>query len=153
MTKTFKLTKSGVEELKKELEDLKSRRGDLAEAISTAKEQGDLSENSEYADAKDEQGRVEGRIQEIEHMLNNHELINEDKKHSKVSLGATVTLKDAKDKEVSYTVVGSVEANPAERKISDESPIGQALMGKKPGYSVTIVLPAGEREYEVISIK
>ena len=153
MNDTYKLTQAGVDELKTELEELKSRRGELAEAIKTAKDLGDLKENSEYHDAKDNQGRVESRVQEIEHILLNVELIDASNNDSAVvQLGDTVTLKAEDGKQVTYTVVGSVEADPAERKISNESPIGQALMGAKKGASVSIDLPAGAKTYKVVSI-
>ena len=153
MKDSYQLTQAGIDELKSELEELKGKRGELAEAIRTAKDQGDLKENSEYHDAKDKQGLLESRIQEIEYILNNVEVINtNDNDSSSVQLGDTVTLNGSDGKVVSYTIVGSVEADPTERKISSESPIGKALLGAKKGEKVCIKLPAGEREYTVKKI-
>lgn len=147
MQKQFKLTQSGVDELKKEHEKLVGRRSELAEAIKLALEQGDLSENAEYHAAKEDQGRVESRVKEIEHILNNVEVISGSHKGT-VELGSSVELSSG-SKTVTYTVVGSVEADPLENKISDESPIGKALIGKKAGDDVDITLPAGTTTYTV----
>jgi len=136
MKKQFYLTKEGIDELKSELEELISQRGPIAERIKTAREFGDLSENAEYSAARQEQERVESRIAEIEHILLNVEVITKPKGDSKVQLGSTVTLKDGETK--TFQVVGTVEADPMNGKISDESPIGKALMGKKVGEEVEI---------------
>lgn len=136
MKKQFYLTKEGVDELKSEHDELVSQRGAIAERIKTAREFGDLSENAEYSSARQEQERVEGRIAEIENILQNVEVIKKPKGDSKVQLGSTVTLKDGDTKK--FQVVGTVEADPLNGKISDESPIGQALMGKKVGDEVEI---------------
>lgn len=136
MKKQFYLTKEGIDELKSELEELTNQRGPIAERIKTAREFGDLSENAEYSAARQEQERVESRIAEIEHILLNVELITKPKGDSKVQLGSTVTLKDGETK--TFQVVGTVEADPMNGKISDESPIGKALMGKKVGDEVEI---------------
>lgn len=148
--KEFKLTKLGVAELKAELAELKSKLLNVIDAIKTARDQGDLSENAEYHAAKEEQERVDGRISEIEHILANTEIISK-ASSSKVGIGNTVTLKNGK-KDVVYHIVDSVEADPLESKISDESPIGKALMGKKLGDKVEIELPAGKKTYEVKQI-
>lgn len=152
MKKLFRLTREGVEELKAELKELVSKRSEVAEAIKVAREQGDLSENAEYQSAKSEQERVEGRISEIEHILLNVELIQKPKGDSKVQLGSTVLLKGEGGKSKQFQVVGTVEADPLNGKISDESPIGKALLGKKEGEKVEIVTPAETAEYEIADI-
>lgn len=150
MKKTYQITVEGRQELEAELEELKSRRGAIADKIAEARDYGDLSENAEYDAAREEQGLVESRIAEIEDILLNAELIKT-AKGSKVSLGSKVELKTGK-KTVVYNVVGPVEADPLEGKISNESPIGEALMGKKVGDSVTITTPKGEISYEIVAI-
>lgn len=147
MKKTYQLTAAGRKELEAELENLKSRRGAIADKIAAARDYGDLSENAEYDAARDEQGLVETRIAEIEDILLNAEELKPRRSNS-VSLGSTVTLNGG-SKEVQYTVVGPVEADPLEGKISDESPIGQALMGKKVGDQVSITTPKGTIEYVI----
>lgn len=136
MKKQFYLTKEGIEELKTELEELVSQRGPIAERIKTAREFGDLSENAEYSSARQEQERVESRIAEIEHILLNVEVIKKTSGSKKVQLGSSVTIKNHETK--TFQVVGTVEADPLNGKISDESPIGQALMGKVEGDEVEI---------------
>jgi transcription elongation factor GreA len=150
MKKTYQITVEGRQELEAELEELKSRRGAIADKIAEARDYGDLSENAEYDAAREEQGLVESRIAEIEDILLNAELIKT-VKGSKVSLGSKVELKTGK-KTVKYDVVGPVEADPLEGKISNESPIGEALMGKKVGESVTITTPKGQISYEIVAI-
>lgn len=151
MKKLFKLTKQGIAELKVEVETLIAKRAAIADAIKTARELGDLSENAEYQSARAEQDRNEGRIGEIEHILQNVEVIKASKSDGKVVLGSHVQLKnDGKTKE--FQVVGTVEADPLNGKISDESPIGQALLGKKVGDDVEINTPAETSTYKVVSI-
>jgi transcription elongation factor GreA len=150
MKKTYQITVEGRQELEAELEELKSRRGAIADKIAEARDYGDLSENAEYDAAREEQGLVESRIAEIEDILLNAELIKTTK-GSKVGLGNKVELKTGK-KTVVYDVVGPVEADPLEGKISNESPIGEALMGKKVGESVTITTPKGQISYEIVAI-
>lgn len=150
MKKQFQITTEGKKELEVELDQLKARRGDIAEKIAEARDYGDLSENAEYDAAREEQGLVESRIAEIEDILMNAELIKGGSK-TKVGLGSTVELKTDK-KTVTYTVVGPVEANPLEGKISNESPIGEALFGKKVGDKATITTPKGEVTYEIAAI-
>lgn len=150
MKKTYQITKEGRKELEAELESLKSRRGEIAQKIATARDYGDLSENAEYDAAREEQGLVETRVAEIEDILMNAEELKASRRTS-VSLGSTVTLKsDAK--EVTYTIVGPVEADPVAGKISDESPIGQALLGKKVDEKVSITTPKGSTTYTVVSL-
>jgi len=151
MKKLYQITDEGKKELEIELEELKSRRGAIADKIAEARDFGDLSENAEYDTAREEQGLVESRIAEIEDILLNAELIKGGSK-SKVSLGSKVELRTGK-KTVNYTVVGPVEADPLEGKISNESPIGLALMGKKVGDKAAISTPKGEVEYEIVSIQ
>jgi len=150
MKKLYQITEEGKQELENELEELKSRRGGIADKIAEARDFGDLSENAEYDSAREEQGLVESRIAEIEDILLNAEIIKGGSK-TKVSLGSKVELKTGK-KTMTYTVVGPVEADPLEGKISNESPIGLALMGKKVGEKVTINTPKGEIEYEIVKI-
>ncbi|MDN5819159.1 MAG: transcription elongation factor GreA [bacterium] len=150
MKKLYQLTKDGKQELEKELVELKSRRGAIAEKIADARDYGDLSENAEYDTAREEQGLVESRIAEIEDILLNAEIITARKK-SHVGLGSTVEL-STNGKKVVYSVVGPVEANPLEGKVSNESPIGQALMGKAVGDSVVITTPKGQLDYKIVSI-
>lgn len=153
MKKQFHLTKEGVEELKAELAELISQRGVVAERIKTAREFGDLSENAEYSSARQEQEKAESRIGEIEHILLNVDVIKKPKGDSKVQLGSVVKLKDGGNKTKEFKVVGTVEADPLNGKISDESPIGRALIGKKVGEKVEIVTPADTTTYTVVDIK
>lgn len=150
MKKQYKITIDGRKELEKELKELKSHRGAVAEKIAEARDFGDLSENAEYDVAREEQGIVETRIAEIEDILQNAEIIKASAK-SKVALGSKVQLKFGK-KEVIYTIVGPVEANPLEGRISDASPIGVALFGKQVGDNVVISTPKGNVKYEIASI-
>jgi transcription elongation factor GreA len=153
MKKAYQLTAAGKLDLENELNELKARRSEIAQKIADARDYGDLSENAEYSAARDEQGQVESRIAEIEEILLNASLIND--KHSKptkVVLGVKVDLESDTKKKVSYTIVGSVEADPLEGRISDESPIGQALMGKKVGESVSIKTPSGAASYAIVAI-
>ena len=152
MKKQFHLTKTGVTELQTELDELKASRIGIAEKIKIARDFGDLSENAEYAAAREDQGRVEGRISELENILLNVELIKENKNHDKVNLGNTVTLKGARGKSTQFSVVGTVEADPLSGKISDESPIGKALLGKKVGEEVEITTPGGVNKFVVEAI-
>lgn len=151
MKKQFYLTKEGITELETELQELINERGPIAERIKTAREFGDLSENAEYSSARQEQERVESRIAEIENILQNVEIIHRPKGDSKVQLGSRVVLKGAgRTKE--FQVVGTVEADPLNGKISDESPIGQALLGKKEGDEVEIKTPAETTIYKIDDI-
>ena len=151
MKKEFHLTSEGVIELKSEHDELVSKRGIIANKIKTAREQGDLSENAEYQNARDEMTQNESRIAEIEHILKNAEVIEIPKKVSAVVVGCKVEL-NAGGKKVNYQIVGSYEADPMKNKISDESPIGMAVLGKKVGDEVTIELPAGSTVYKVSAI-
>ena len=152
MKKLFRLTKEGVTELQVELRDLIAKRTSIAESIKTARELGDLAENSEYQAARAEQDRNESRIGEVEHILQSVELIKAPKGDSKVQLGSRVILTGESGKTKEFQVVGTVEADPLKGKISDESPIGKALLGKKLGEAVEIKTPAETATYKVASI-
>ena len=152
MKKQYKLTTEGIAELEAELKDLIANRGELSERVKTAREFGDLAENAEYSSARQDQERAEGRITEIDYILKNAEIIKQPKKKDTVELGNTVVLKNAKS-EMTFTIVGSVEADPLEGKISDESPIGKAILGKKLGEEVEIVTPADTKKYKISSIQ
>lgn len=150
MKKLYQITELGKQELEAELAELKGRRGDIADKIANARDFGDLSENAEYDSAREEQGLVESRIAEIEDILLNAELIKSTGSKT-VVLGSKVELKTGA-KTVTYYVVGPVEADPLEGKISNESPIGVALMNKKVGETATITTPKGDTSYEIVSI-
>lgn len=150
MKKMFQITDSGKKELEAELNELKSRRGAIADKIAEARDYGDLSENAEYDSAREEQGLVESRIAEIEDVLLNAEIITASRSSS-VKLGSKVELKTG-TKTVSYHIVGPVEADPMAGKISNESPIGLALMGKKIGDTATITTPKGQIDYEIVKV-
>jgi transcription elongation factor GreA len=150
MKKLFRLTQEGVEELKIELNSLIAKRVEIAESIKTARELGDLAENAEYQAARVEQDRNETRISEIEGILQNVEIIKKPRGDSKVQLGSKVKLKNGSSRE--YQVVGTVEADPLSGKISDESPIGSALLGKKVGDFVEIKTSNEVTRYKVVDI-
>ncbi|MFZ1258534.1 MAG: transcription elongation factor GreA [Candidatus Saccharimonas sp.] len=150
MKKTYQITEEGRKELELELSDLKSRRGEIAEKIAEARDYGDLSENAEYDSAREEQGLVETRIAEIEDILMNAEEIKA-RKSSTIHLGSNVEIKHG-SKKFNYTLVGPVEADPMNGKISNESPIGVALMGKAAGEEVTITTPKGTTTYIITAI-
>lgn len=152
MNKQFHLTKNGVDELKSELEKLVGLRSVIAERIKTAREFGDLSENMEYSAARQDQERNENRISEIEHILLNVSIISKPKSDSEVELGNTVKLKSDSGKTKEFQVVGTVEADPLEGKISDESPLGQAVLGKKKGEKVEIKTPSETATYKIVDI-
>ncbi len=145
------LTASGCEKIKQELEDLKNRRRQISERIKTAREFGDLSENSEYEDAKNEQSFVEGRILELEEMLRRAKVVVRNGT-DKVELGSTVVLKIDKET-LEYTIVGASESDPISGKISIDSPIGHSLIGKARGEKVEILTPNGKMACEIIEIK
>ena len=151
MNKAFLLTKEGVEELEAELAAMIAERAPVADRIKTARDLGDLSENAEYQTAREEHDKIEARISEIEHILRNVEIIKKPKDGSKVQIGSTVKLKGG-GKTKQFQVVGTVEADPLSGKISDESPIGKALLGKKLGESVEIVTPAETATYKIAEI-
>ena len=149
------LTYEGLQKLEQELENLKTvRRREVAERIKQALSFGDLSENSEYDEAKNEQAYVEGRIVQLENMLKNAKVIDEDEvKTDAVSIGAKVMVFDLEfDEEVEYHIVGSTEADPSKYKISYESPVGKALIGKKMGTMVEVEVPDGVIKFKILEI-
>lgn len=150
MKKHYQITPEGKKELENELVTLKARRGAVAEKISEARDFGDLSENAEYDAAREEQGLLETRIAEIEDIINNADIIKASRKQT-IDLGSRVELKTG-GKAVNYIIVGPVEANPLEGKISNESPIGVALFGKKVGDSAVITTPKGSVTYKIAQI-
>ncbi|MGC8776125.1 MAG: transcription elongation factor GreA [Minisyncoccia bacterium] len=151
--KVHYLTKEKLEELKKELEYLKREgRREVAEHLQKAKEYGDLSENAEYSEAKDEQQRIETRILELEEIIRNAVLIKEGTKGDKVKIGSKVTVKkDGKTYE--YLIVGPNEADPSKGKISNESPLGRAFLDKKSGETAEVLAPSGKITYKIIKIE
>lgn len=154
MAKSIQLTKEGLEKLKNELEHLKTvGRTDIAEKIRVARGYGDLSENSEYDEAKNEQAKIEARIVELEKMLDNVVLIEEDVDTDAVTIGVTVTVFDVEfEEELTYKVVGSAEADPMNGLISDDSPVGKALLGSKVGDEVLAETPMGELKFKIMGI-
>lgn len=150
------LTYAGLKKLENELQDLKViRRKEVAEKIKEAREQGDLSENAEYDAAKDEQREIEARIEEIEKILKNAEVVDEDEVDTDViSIGCKVRVyDDAFDEEVEFCIVGSTEANSLQNKISNESPVGMALLGRKLGDEVSVETQAGVIQYKILDIQ
>lgn len=155
MAKAIKVTDDGLKKLQDELELLKTEgRKDIAEKIKVARGYGDLSENSEYDEAKNEQAKIEARIVEIESMLKNVEIIKDIKGAAKtVMVGVKVKVYDENfDEEDVYQIVGSTEADPTSNRISDESPVGKALLGHKVGDTVTVDAPAGELKFKIVKI-
>lgn len=149
----FKMTSAGLEELKKELEELKTTgRDDIAEKIRIARSYGDLSENSEYDEAKSEQAKIEARINELEYQIQNA-VIQDITDRDAVNLGSVVTIKNKEDGSLAtYKIVGFAQSNPSEGLISDESPIGKALMGAKKGESIDVEAPIGLLKFEIVEI-
>jgi transcription elongation factor GreA len=155
MQKDVLLTPEGLEKLKAEIEYLSNeKRREVAERIKEAREFGDISENSEYDDAKNEQAMLEARIASLEDKLRSASVINAAELSADVvRVGSAVTVKDADGKTQQYTIVGSTEANPSENKLSNESPVGQALLGHKKGDTVRVQLPSGKvRELTITDI-
>ncbi len=150
------VTKEGLEKLKEELDQLKSKkRKEVVERIKEAISYGDLSENSEYEEAKNEQAFVEGRILELEEKIKNAKIISDKQKTALVQLGTTVHLKNLskkKDDLEVYTIVGSTETDPFQGKISNESPVGSALLDRKKGDKIKVAVPAGSVEYEIVKV-
>ena len=146
------LSKEGLEQIRQELEELVNvRRAEVASRIHEAKEHGDISENAEYEDAKNEQAFVEGRIQALSALIKNAVVIDENHSTTHVQIGSTVTIESQDGKE-KFTIVGSAEAAPAEGRISNESPVGRALLGRKKGDTVVVTVPAGDTSYKILSI-
>ncbi|MDL2287545.1 transcription elongation factor GreA [Eubacteriales bacterium OttesenSCG-928-G02] len=155
MAKIIYVSKEGFSKLESELEFLKTvKRQEVAQAIKKARAYGDLSENSEYDEAKNEQGEIESKIAQLEETINNAVILEDkDIKTDKVNVGNIVKVYDVeRDKEAVYTIVGSTEADPFQNKISDDSPIGQALIGAREGDTITAETPKGVIKYTIISI-
>ena len=148
-------TEAGLRALKEELDYLKNtKRNEVKENLAIARSFGDLSENSEYDEAKNEQSKVESRISELEEIILHTVVVEESAlDHSTVHLGSTVLLREiATGKEKKYSIVGSNEANPIEGRISDRSPIGSAILGKKAGEEVTVSAPKGDKKYVIVEV-
>jgi len=153
VAKSIKLTRAGKEKLEQELEQLiRVKRPQVIDRIRRSRDYGDLSENAEYEDARNEQSFIEGRIQEIELMLKHAEIVENDKKNGEITLGSTVEVLLGGEK-LTYEIVSSTESDPLLGKISSDSPIGSALIGKKAGEEVTANTPAGEVTLKIISVK
>ncbi|OGE83289.1 MAG: transcription elongation factor GreA [Candidatus Doudnabacteria bacterium RIFCSPLOWO2_01_FULL_44_21] len=153
MNKAVLLTQDGLKKLQDELKVLKEeRRKEVIERIQEAVSHGDLSENADYAQAKEEQSFIEGRILELEEMVKNAQIIAHSSNKNIVSIGSTVVLK-TNGTEVKYTIVGANEANPAAGKISNESLVGRSLLGAKKGDKVPVTTPAGKNEYQIVDIQ
>ncbi len=155
MAEKQKYTKQGFQDLVDELTYLKlTRREEIKEQIAIARGFGDLSENAEYDEARTEQAKVEARILELESLIENAEIIDESTMDARsISLGSIVKLFDEDfDEEITYSIVGSNQADPLEQKISDQSPIGQALMGKRAGERITVIAPAGEIHFRILEV-
>lgn len=152
--KVYPMTLEGKQKLEEELEDLKiNKRKEIVERIKIARSYGDLSENSEYESAKDEQAFVEGRISSLEKMIRFAEIIDDKNVEADiVSLGRTVTFVELPDEEESYSIVGSAEANPLQGKISNDSPIAKALLGKRVGDEVSIATPGGDMKVKIVNV-
>ncbi len=149
------LTEEGLKKLEEELDELKSvKRKDIAEKIKQALSFGDISENSEYDQAKNEQAQLEDRILKLENMLRNAKIIDEDEISTEVvSIGSKIKVKDLEyDEEMEYTIVGSAEADPFNGRISNESPVGSALLGHKSGDTVDVNVPDGIVKYQIVTI-
>ena len=158
MAKTIKITDDGLKKLQDELENLKTfGRADIAEKIKVARGYGDLSENSEYDEAKNEQAKLYGRIAEVENILTHATVIDEASEalnSGVVGLGCTVKVHDIEmDEDAVYTIVGSQEANPRESRISDDSPFGRAMIGKHIGETVEVEAPVGIVKFEILSVE
>ena len=146
------ISRDGLEKLRLELDEMVNvRRAEVANRIAEAKEHGDISENAEYEDAKNEQAFIEGRIQALSALIKNALIIDEEHSTTHVQVGATVELDGAHGRE-RYTIVGSAEASPREGRISNESPVGRALLGKRKGDKVTVSVPNGDLVYTIVGI-
>lgn len=147
------ITKEGLQKLNEEFNDRKNRlRQEIAQAIKEAKEQGDLSENAEYAEAKAQQNENESRIAELEMIIKNSQVVEKDDSQKGAQMGSIVKVKFSKN-EMEFSIVGSNEADPANFKISNESPLGKAFMGHVAGDTVKVLTPNGNIEYKIISVK
>lgn len=156
MAKEYRISAERLEEFKQELTYLKTvREKEVAELIKEARSFGDLSENSEYDEAKNEQGKLYSRMRELEEILANYSLIDDQEKSADmIHVGTTVVVKDLEfDEELTYELVGSQEADPMNGRISEESPFGRALLGKKSGDEIVVEAPAGNIRYQILKIE
>ena len=154
MQKQYELTKEGLAKLEAELHHfLTVRRPEVAEKIKRARETGGTDHNADYEEAKNEQAFVEGRIAELENIIKNAVVISHPEKGSRVQIGSLVTVVDQDGKTQQFTIVGSTEANPLEGKISNQSPVGQALLGKKPGDKVEVKAPGGTLRLRITRVQ
>ena len=153
--KKYPMTAAGKQKLEEELETMKTvKRVEVVERIKVARSYGDLSENSEYDSAKEDQAFIEGKISSLESMIRNAVIISEDQQTDEAQLGSTVTFKEIPDGEIeTYTIVGSAEADPLEGLISNDSPIAKGLLGNKKGDKVKITTPGGEMQVEITEVK
>jgi transcription elongation factor GreA len=148
------LSAEGLAKLKAELDLLTNvKRPEIAQRIHDAKEYGDVTENAEYEDAKNEQAFVEGRIQALTAIIKNAVIIEENHSKTFVQIGSTVTIKGESGKKEEYTIVGAAEAAPAEGRISNESPVGRALLGRRKGDEISVTVPAGSTTYTIVGIR
>jgi transcription elongation factor GreA len=154
MTNQTFLTREGLKKLEEELTHLRTvRRAEVAERLHNAQEDGELIENAEYEDAKNEQAFLEGKILDLEAKLSNAVLIDEHHQKGIVSLGCKVSIREGHHKPEIYMLVGAAEANPKEGRISNESPLGKALLGRKVGEDVKVAAPAGTFSYRIVSVE
>ena len=153
--KKYPMTAAGKQKLEEELETMKTvKRVEVVERIKVARSYGDLSENSEYDSAKEDQAFIEGKISSLESMIRNAVIISEDQQTDEAQLGSTVTFKEIPDGEIeTYTIVGSAEADPLEGLISNDSPIAKGLLGNKKGDKVKITTPGGDMQVEITEVK
>lgn len=153
--RTYPLTQEGLDKLREELDELLNvKRPELAERLRRAIAQGDLSENADYADAKEQQSFIEGRILTLQEMINGAVIIDTSaSSDGEIALGSQVTLVDDEQVELSYQLVGAAEANPREGRISNESPLGKALLGSKAGDEVRVAAPAGDIVYKILAVE
>lgn len=143
-----------LKELKKEFEEHKTvLRQQIAERIQEAQTQGDVTENAEYTEAKEAQAFNEGRIIELENLINNAVVVFRKRKKDAVQVGSQIVVKDKKNKKFEFTIIGSEDANPIEGKISNESPLGQAFLGQKQGAEIQVQTPKGKTKYKIVRIK
>ena len=150
----YKMSRERYEEIVKELEYLQTvREKEVAEQIKEARSYGDLSENSEYDEAKTEQGKLYSKIAELTNLLENAEIVEKTARSGAIGIGSKVTVLDVEfDEEVEYQIVGSQEANPSIGRISDESPVGQGLMGHRTGETITVEAPAGQLQFKILKV-
>ena len=150
----YKMSRERYEEIAKELEYLQTvREKEVSELIKEARSYGDLSENSEYDEAKTEQGKLYSKIAEYKNLLENAEIVEHNTRNGVISIGSRVTVKDVEmNEEAEYQIVGSQEANPMVGRISDDSPFGKGLIGHKIGETVTVEAPAGELQFEILNV-